>query len=352
MLRSPGGGHWLSFSSNDYLDLAHDTRVKEAARSAIAEYGVGSGSSRLITGTHPAHVALEKAIAEFKGVDAALSFGSGYAAAMGFATAFLDPQAIVLLDKLCHASLIDACRLSGARLRVFRHNDLKKLATLLGWAREQSPKGRVVVMTESVFSMDGDLAPLEAMVELKEAYGAELLIDEAHAVGVLGPRGQGLAAALALTDRVEFHMGTLSKALGVAGGYFAGRGAMIEVLLNRARSFVYSTAPPPALAEAARISLQLAASEEGDRRRSHLLALVRRLAEGLGIPVPGAAILPLVIGDEEEALKKSAALREAGYWIPAIRYPSVARREARLRLTLSAAHTETQIDSLIQAIRA
>ncbi len=346
------GATRLCFASNDYLGLAHDPRLVQAAQRALEEYGVGSGASRLITGTHPAHVALEEAIAEFKGVEAALCFATGYSAAMGFATAFLDRSSIVLLDKLCHASLIDACRLVGARLRVFRHNDMDKLRSLLEWARAKSPTGRVVVMTESVFSMDGDTAPLRDLVELKEVFGAELFIDEAHAVGVLGPGGRGLASELNLVDRVDVHMGTLGKAVGVAGGYLAGSRPMIEVLLNRARSFVYSTAPPPALAEAARTSLAIVAGDEGEQRRVRLRSSVRRLSRNLEIEPPVAAIAPWIVGGEAAAMGMAEVLADAGFSVPAIRYPSVARGSARLRITVSSAHTEAQIDSLTQAILA
>ena len=346
------GAPWISFSSNDYLGLAHDARVVEAACRGIERYGVGSGSSRLMAGTHPAHAGLEEALAEFKGVEAALTFATGYATAAGLATAFLDKASIVLLDKLCHACLIDACRLSGATVRGFRHNDLNKLAFLLRWARRQRPRGRVVVMTESVFSMDGDAAPLEEIVDLKERYGAQLLLDEAHAIGVLGPAGRGLAAACGLTDRVDFHLGTLGKALGTAGGYLAGSKAMIEVLLNRARSFIYSTAPPAALAEAARTSLALVSGDEGHGRRIHLRSLMEHLARKLGAPQPIAAILPVIIGGESDALGQAAALRQAGFYVPAIRYPSVARGAARLRITVSVAHTKAQIDALTQAMAA
>lgn len=239
------GKSWVSFASNDYLGLAHHERVAEALCRAVERHGVGSGASRLVTGTHPAHLEWESSLAEFKGLEAALSFSSGYSAALGFATAFLDKDAIVLLDKLCHTSLIDAARLAGARMRVFRHHDMEKLETLLRWARRSAPRGRVVVMAESVYSMDGDLAPLKELVRLKEAFGAWLLVDEAHAVGVLGPAGRGWVAAQGLTERVDVHLGTLGKAAGVAGAYLAGSRLAMEVLINRARSFVYSTAPPP-----------------------------------------------------------------------------------------------------------
>lgn len=349
-IRDGDGRALLSFSSNDYLGLAHHPKVKEAVVNTLDVHGVGSGASRLITGTHPVHLALEEALAEFKGVDAALTFANGYAAASGFASAFLTNRSIVLLDKLSHACLIDSCRLSGAQIRVFRHNDLEKLEVLLRWADRQPDRDRVVVMTESVFSMDGDLALLADIVALKERYGAQLLLDEAHAVGVLGPQGRGLAAALGLTDRVDFHMGTLGKALGVAGGYLAGSRSMVDVLINKARSFIYSTAPPPMLSAAAQAALEIATREEGEERREILRGLVAFLAENLGQPAPPAAILPYQIGDEAAAMSHAAALWDDGFYVPAIRYPTVARGAARLRLTLTADHTRDQIQALTRAM--
>lgn len=349
-VRGEHGQDWLSFSSNDYLGMAQHPEVIASAQRALADHGVGSGASRLVTGTHPAHMALEEAIAAFKGLEASLAFATGYAAANGFASAFLDRNSIVLLDKLCHASLIDACRMVGAKLRVFWHNDLDKLRALLEWARAQSPKGRVVIMTESIFSMDGDGAPLAEIVALKEEFGALLFIDEAHAVGVLGPQGKGLASEFGLASRVDIHMGTLSKAIGVAGGYLAGSRPMIDVLINRARSFIYSTAPPPALAEAARVALEVVTGSEGEARRARLRSNMTRLANGLSVALPPAAILPWIVGEETKAIRGARVLREAGFFVPAIRYPTVARGAARLRFTVSAEHREEEIDSLTQAV--
>lgn len=351
-VRDVDGNVFISFSSNDYLGLAHHPRLKEAAQAALARHGVGSGASRLISGDHPCHRQLEDALADFKQTEAALTFATGFATAAGFASAFLDRSSIVLLDKLCHASLIDACRASAATIRVFRHHDMEKLASLLAWARKRSTHGDVYILTESVFSMDGDVTPLEEIVNLKERYGAKVLLDEAHAVGVLGPEGRGLAAAHGLTDRVDFHMGTLGKAIGVSGGYLAGSAAMVDMLINRARSFIYSTAPPPALAEAARASLAIVRGAEGDERRERVRARMRQLVEALAQPLPPAAILPLILGKEEDALAKAASLERAGFHVPAIRYPTVARGQARLRIAVSAAHSAEEIDSLTGALSA
>ena len=242
-------GDCLNFSSNDYLGLASDEGLKESYQKNIGRFGVGSGASRLVCGTMAAHLRLEEKIAALKRAEAAITYSSGYAAATGSLPALCGKGDIIILDKLCHASLIDGARLSGATLRIFPHNDLDRLESHLQWAARRIDRdGRILVVTESVFSMDGDLAPLARIVECKERHGALLLVDEAHALGVLGPRGRGLAAALGLEGRVDFQMGTFSKAVGLSGGYLCGDRAMIDLLVNRARSFIYSTAPSPALA--------------------------------------------------------------------------------------------------------
>lgn len=342
-----GAREWINFSSNDYLGLAASEEIRLAFQEGIARHGGGSGASRLVCGTHRMHQELEEALAEFKGTAAALTFSSGYAVALGTLPALLGPGDTVILDKLCHASLVDAARLSGATLRVFPHNHLEKLARLLSTA-----KGRVLVVTESIFSMDGDAAPLREMVELKEKHGAWLLVDEAHAVGVLGPQGRGLAAELGVDGRIDLHMGTLSKAFGLSGGYLAASRAVVDLLVNRARSFVYTTAPPPALAHAALQALRLLRGARGDALRLALHENVRRLlpfASGMEVR---AAILPLILGAEETAMHASQKLNEAGFLIPCIRFPTVARGGARLRLTLSAAHTRAQLAALEQALAA
>lgn len=348
-------GHLLlNFSSNDYLGLSASDELKTAMTEAVARYGVGSGASRLVCGNHPAHEELEATLAAFKGTEAALTFSSGYATALGTIPALCGTGDILILDKLCHASLIDAAKLSGATIRVFPHNHLEKLERLLTGAREVGDaKKRVLIVTESIFSMDGDAAPLPEIVELKEKYDAWLLVDEAHAVGVLGPQGRGLIAALGLEKRVELQMGTLSKALGVSGGYLAARRSVIDLLINKARSLIYSTAPPPALAWTASESIKLVQSAVGDGLREKLMVnkqgLLALLGDKMRTDLP-AAIMPIMIGDESAAMRTSAALLEAGYLIPAIRYPTVARGAARLRLTLSAAHETRQIEGLVASL--
>jgi 8-amino-7-oxononanoate synthase len=353
-----GGRRLINFSSNDYLGLANDPRLREAATSAIGEFGVGVGASRLISGTQSPHLRLERALTKWKGTESALCFSSGYAAALGTIPALVAKNDVVLLDKLCHASLIDGARLSGAVLRVFPHNHLAKLESHLEWARREHPAKRVLVITESVFSMDGDHAPLRELVELKKRFGALLMLDEAHAIGVIGPNGRGLAAEENVSEEIDVQMGTLSKALGTSGGYICGPRTLIDWLINRARSFIYSTASPPAIAAAALAAVDFLASPEGEERRLLLWERIRLMQDllpraGLNEEQSGArsAIFPWVVGDEEAALNLAAALQNEGFLILAIRYPTVAKGAARLRITVSAAHEEPQIRALGKAIR-
>lgn len=337
----------LNFASNDYLGLAQSEALQAALLEGVARCGAGAGASRLVCGTRRAHTELETALARFKGSEAALAFSSGFAVAQGVLPALLGPGDTVLLDKLSHACLVDAARLSGATLRVFPHNHLEKLERLL-----QTARGRVLVVTESIFSMDGDAAALREIVELKDRHGAWLLLDEAHAVGVLGPQGRGLAAALGLEQRVELQMGTLSKALGLSGGYLAASRDVVDWLVNRARSFIYSTAPLPALAHAATVALELAAGAEGDRRRDRLRRNLALLQDGLpAAGASGSAIVPVILGDASTAVRASEQLREAGLLVPAIRYPTVARGSARLRISVSADHRESDMQALLAALK-
>ena len=346
----------VNFSSNDYLGLATEPALREAAKLALERYGVGSGASRLICGTLSPHVVLEQRLAEFKRTEAALTFSSGYAAAVGTLGALLRKDDVVILDKLSHASLIDGARLSGAHVRVFPHNHLGKLESHLQWAHNHFPDGRVIVATESVFSMDGDWAALAEIIEIKERYGAMLLLDEAHAVGVVGMHGRGLADQLGVAGAVDVQMGTLSKALGVSGGYICGSRALIDLLINRARSFIYSTAPPPALAAAATAAVEFLMSPEGEERRQMLrenLALFARqmptlFARGRKVQ---SAIIPIILGSAETAISASRQLGEQGFLVPAIRFPTVARDAARLRVTLSARHNSEQISALTSALQ-
>ncbi len=343
-------GHKLiNFSSNDYLGLASSDPVDNLPGNDAA----GSGSSRLVCGSHRAHRDFEEQLAGFKNTEAALTFSSGYACCLGVLQALLQKDDIVILDKLSHASLIDGARLSGAILRVFPHNDLDKLASHLDWASDKiSADGRILVVTESIFSMDGDRAPLRDIVALKERHQALLLVDEAHAFGVIGPGGRGLAAELGIADRVDLHIGTLSKAAGLSGGFVAGPRAYIDLCVQRARSFIYSTAPPPALTAAASQRLDLIAGSTGEKLRRQLWTNLERLSADLGHATPTSAIVPIILGESERALTAAAQLFDQGFLIPAIRYPTVPRDRARLRLTVSAAHSEAQLRAIGAAIQA
>ena len=360
-----GGRTLLNFSSNDYLGLANHPALKEAAIKAVEKFGAGSGASRLICGSLAPYHELEEALAQFKNTEGALTFSTGYATALGTICSLVGKDDIIILDKLVHASIVDAARLSEAKLRVFAHNDFEDLESKLKWAaghvqgpkpKVQSEKPRVLIVTESVFSMDGDLAPLRNIVELKDRYGAWLMIDEAHATGLFGKSGRGLAEACELADRVEVQMGTLGKALGASGGYVCGCRALIDLLINRARSFIFSTAPVPAAAWAARAGIGLLQSAEGEERRSALWALVDQLKNALvggpwKLPVIQSAIVPLIVGDETKAVDLAARLRERGIFVPAIRYPTVARGKARLRVTVTAAHSADDVKELAALLR-
>ena len=342
------GRELLNFSSNDYLGLASHPAVASAMAEGARRWGGGSTASRLICGTTAEHAALEEELAAAKGTEAALVFSTGVAAAAGTIPALVGRGDVVILDKLAHACLIDGVHASGAKMRVFPHNDLSKLESHLKWARETHPDGKILIVTESVFSMDGDLVSLREIVELKERYGAILLLDEAHAVGVRGRGAQGLAGELGQGDRVEIQMGTLGKALGVSGGYIAGSRALVDFLINRARSFVFSTAPSPAVAAACRAALRIVQSEEGEALCARLAENLSLLASELRLPeVPPSAIVPVILGSEERALAEASRLVESGFFVPAIRYPTVPRNTARLRITLSAAHTPEQIRGLV-----
>jgi len=370
------GRELLNFSSNDYLGLANDPVLKRAAAQAIEKYGVGSGASRLVCGNLQPYEELERRLAAFKGKEAAIVFGSGYAANVGTITALVGEGDVVILDKLDHASIIDGARQGGATLRVYPHSNLRKLEELLQWATHRGgdaapttartpigvvgaaspprPAGcpRILVVTETVFSMDGDLAPLAEIVELKEKYGAWLMIDEAHATGLYGPHRRGLAESLGLEDKIDITLGTLSKALGCAGGFVVGSQALIDYLRNRARSLIYSTALPPVVCAAASAAVDFVMSDEGHKRRDRLWRNVSELKEGLsalGVSNESRSpIIPIIVGDESAAVEMSAALYERGIFVPAIRFPTVPKAKARLRVTVSAAHSKEQIHEFVK----
>ena len=352
------GKSFLNFSSNDYLGLANHPALREASIRAVEQFGTGTGASRLVCGSLAPFHELEEALADFKQTEAALTFATGYAAATGAICALLGKQDIVILDKLVHACIVDAARLSGATLRVFDHNDLNDLEEILKWADARrssasTDKPQILVVTESIFSMDGDAAPLREIVALKLKYGAWLMVDEAHGTGLYGAHQRGLAEELGVSGQIEVQMGTLGKALGASGGYICGSRVLVDYLVNRARSFIFSTAPVPAAAAAATAAIQLVQSSDGKIRLASIWQRVAQLTAALPSsvkhPIP-SAIVPFIIGDEAAAVAAAQQLRDQGIYIPAIRYPTVARGQARLRITLSAAHTPEDVSQLLAAL--
>ncbi|HEX5222439.1 MAG TPA: 8-amino-7-oxononanoate synthase [Verrucomicrobiae bacterium] len=367
------GRELLNFSSNDYLGLANHPALKEAAIKATKDFGAGAGASRLICGSLAPFHELEEMLATFKGTEAALTFSTGYATAVGTITALLGKDDIIIVDKLVHACIVDAAKLSGAKLRVFAHNDPDDLEDKLRWADAQSRHPspvthHILVVTESIFSMDGDAAPLKEIIALKEKYGAWLMVDEAHATGLYGQNRRGLAEELGVSNRIEIQMGTLGKALGASGGYICGSRVLIDLLINRARSFIFSTAPVPAAAGAAAAAIELVQSAEGQRRCEALGRRVQQCRTGVApvsnISRPAQAepdirdrrdacptpIIPIIIGAESTAVSAATKLREQGIFVPAIRYPTVARGSARLRVTLTASHSTDDVAALAGAL--
>jgi len=342
----------LNFCSNDYLGLANHPCLKEAVRRATDRYGVGAGASRLMCGNLKPYAELENALAEFKRKEAAIVFSSGYTANVGIISALVGAGDVAIIDKLCHASVIDGCKQSGATLRVYPHGNLEKLESLL--AQSQDARRRLIV-TETIFSMDGDQAPLPGITDLKQRYDAWLMIDEAHGTGVFGEHGRGLAEQLGVENQVDVTMGTLSKAVGCLGGYVAGSRTLIDYLLNKARSLIYSTAMPPAILAAAAESVRLIAGDEGHARREQLWQNAAALKRGLGqlgiaVSTDGP-ILPVRVGDEAAAVELSQALFERGVFVSAIRYPTVAKGKARLRVTVTAAHRSEDIRRFLDVMK-
>lgn len=351
-----GGRRLLNLSSNNYLGLADHPDLKEAARAAAERWGTGAGASRLVTGHLPLAAELEEAVARWKGTEAAVVFTSGYAANVGVIPALVGRGDVVFSDRLNHASIVDGIVLSRAHHVRYRHNDVEHLEYLL---RKVPREARKLIVTDAVFSMDGDAAPLEDLVALKERYGAWLMVDEAHSAGLLGPRGAGLVAALGLTDVVEVQMGTFSKALGSLGAYVAGSCALIGWLVQRARSLVYSTGLPPAVLAASLAGLRLAQEESWRREKALALAARFRAAlrtAGLAGGDGPSAIVPLIVGSSRAALAVSRALEEQGVLAVAIRPPTVPEGTARLRFSFTALHDEDDVERAarvaIDAVRA
>ncbi len=339
----------LAFCSNDYLGLAAEPALARAAAEAAGKWGVGSGASHLVSGHTAAHEALEARLAAFVGMDDALYFSTGYMANIGVMPALVGRGDAIFADKVNHASLVDGALLSRAELIRYPHCDLAALEARL--AASNAP--RKLIVTDSVFSMDGDLAPLPELLALAEAHRAWLLVDDAHGFGVLGPQGRGSLAHFGLSSPRLILMGTLGKAAGVSGAFVAGSQSLIEWLVNTSRSYIFTTGAPPLLAETLLTALDLI--EHGDARRAHLAALIARFKAGLQLSrwqlLPSdTPIQPLVIGDNHEALAVSRALDAEGLWVPAIRPPTVPKGAARLRITLSAAHSLEQVDRLVATL--
>ncbi len=320
----------VSFASNDYLGLTAHPKVIEGAREALERWGSGSGSARLIVGSRPVHSQLERELAGWKNAESALLFPNGFAANLGVLTAFGGPDVTIFSDERNHASIVDGCRLARARVAVFDHLDYD------GLARDLAKTASAIVVTDTVFSMDGDLADVERLARLCRRHDALLVLDEAHAV--LGPHPD-------LTGVTSLRVGTLSKFLGAVGGFVAGERDLIDLLVNRARPFIFTTASSPADAGAALAALMVLQSDEGRALRARLETLVQRVAGGHSSP-----IVPVVIGDERAAEKAAAALLDRGLLVPAIRPPSVDPGTSRLRVTLSSAHTDAQVDALLAGI--
>jgi 8-amino-7-oxononanoate synthase len=345
------GKSLLLMCSNDYLGLSKHPSLREAAHRAMDRYGSGSGASRLVSGTSPLHLELEERVAGFKETEAAILFNSGYAANTGIIPALAGEGDVILSDGLNHASIIDGCRLSRAKVFVYRHRDMSHLEDLL---KKNGSTGRRLIITDSVFSMDGDIAPLPDLVMLSEKYGSLLMVDDAHATGVLGKRGRGIAEHFGLEGRITIQMGTFGKALGSFGAFAAGGRDVIDYLINRSRSYIFSTALPPAVCAASIATIQIVDREPW--RREALWKNRERLTAGLsalGI-APGNSetpIVPLMIGDAEKAIRAAGALFAGGIFAQAIRPPSVAEGESRIRMTVMATHADEDIDSVLAVLR-
>jgi len=334
----------INFASNNYLNLADNPEVIARAQDALKAWGAGSSSSRLLSGHTPVHAALEEALAQWLAQESALVFPAGYMANIGVITALVGATDAIVMDRLCHASLIDAARLSGARLLVYRHADAADAERVL--KRAQSHRRRLLV-TESLFSMDGDRAPLAELKILAQTYGAMTVVDEAHALGVLGSQGRGLS------EGWDVVLGTLSKSLGSQGGFAAGSRSLMDYLINKARPFIFTTGLAPVCAAAALASLQIVRRDvqPGEVLQKRAQRLRERVArQGWNVLQSQSQIIPVHVGDAEKALALSGRLRESGFFAPAIRPPAVHAQECRLRLSVTLEHTEEQLDHLAKVL--
>ncbi|MCH7519403.1 MAG: 8-amino-7-oxononanoate synthase [Candidatus Dadabacteria bacterium] len=347
------GKRYVLLGSNSYLGLSVDPKVVESAKLALEKYGTGSGGSRLVSGSSDLHRMLEEKIARFKNTEASILFSSGYLANIGTISALVGSTDIIYSDELNHASIIDGTRLSRAKVRIYKHLDLNNLQALLDSDKNKTCKKLIV--TDTVFSMDGDLVPLPELVEISEQYGCMLMIDEAHATGVLGKRGSGATEHFGVEDRVPVVMGTLSKAVGSLGGYIAGSQELIDFIRNRVRSYIFDTSLPPASLAASITAIDIIENEP--ERREHLWKMVEQFKTGIedtGLKVlpSHSAIIPVLIGDAEPALNFAKVLRENGVFTPAVRPPSVPQGMCRIRATLMAQHTQEHVNTALKAFRA
>lgn len=340
------GRTFVAFASNDYLGLANHPQVLEAARAALSD-GSGATASRLVVGNHGAYDVLERRLAELKRTEAACVFGSGYHANLGVVPALAGEPDLIVLDELAHACLHAGARLARSEIHTFRHDDAADLDRVL--TERRAHRRHALVLTEGVFSMDGDAADLRALVEVCDRHDAWLLVDDAHATGVVGEGAGSVAEAGVDPDRVPLQIGTLSKALGGYGGFLAARRDVVDLMVTRARTLIYSTGLPPAVVAAASAALGLSRDEPW--RRARVRQSARRLAHALSLPEPRAAIVPVPVGDSRAALQLHAALAERGLWVPAMRPPTVPEGTARLRVSLSAAHTDDDLAALEAALR-
>lgn len=344
------GQELINFSSNDYLDLSHDSRVISAATSVLQEMGVGARASALVSGRTKWHARLEQQLAHFKGTEAAILFPSGYAANLGVLSAYANEQDTIFCERLNHASLIDGCRLSGAKLRVYRHDDLDRLSCEL---EKVTGDGKKIIVTDSVFSMDGTPAPLAALCDLAEAHQASLIIDEAHATGVWGATGRGLAEESGVESRITIRIGTLSKTVGTLGGFVTGSASLIDWLWNHARTQIYSTALPPSICAAACQSLEIIQAEPERKQRLHALAdFLReelRHRTAFNIDSSSGPIIPIILKDPKLTMDVARDLQQAGFLVGAIRPPTVPRGTSRLRISITCAHQHDDLERFLKA---
>ncbi|TWH48026.1 8-amino-7-oxononanoate synthase [Sporomusa sp. KB1] len=346
------GQRYLMLASNNYLGLTHDPAVQQAAIDGIRLYGTGAGGARLTTGTYLLVDQLEQELARFKEAEAALVFNTGYMANLGVLSSLAEPRDVIFSDEFNHASIIDGCRLSRAQIAVYRHADVEHLQSLL---KNTVCQGKRLIVTDGVFSMDGDLAPLGEITRLGELYDAIIVVDDAHSTGVIGPGGKGTAAHFGVSDKVQVQIGTLSKALGAEGGFVAGSKELIDYIKNKARSFIFSTALAPATIAAALAALrQLVARPEMVTRLTDNTQYVRRLLQAAKQPVVDGVtpIIPIMVGAEEAAVRLASELKKQGIIITAIRPPTVPAGTSRLRLTVSAAHERDELAWAVDIITA